>query len=73
MSWLTDRLSKLTQERSLANDTLARQLGIERSRLSNIMAGSAIPNDNLIKRLAKYFDEDAEAWLSNVQKREDAK
>jgi naphthalene 1,2-dioxygenase system ferredoxin subunit len=73
MSWLTDKLTKLTQERSLTNDTLARQLGIERSRLSNIITGSAIPNENLIKRLAKYFDEDAEAWLSNVQKREDAK
>jgi naphthalene 1,2-dioxygenase ferredoxin component len=72
MSWLTDKLTKLMQERSLTSDTLARQLGIERSRLSNIMAGSAIPNENLIKRLAKYFDEDAEAWLSNVQKREDA-
>lgn len=73
MTWLTDKLTKLMQERSMTNDALARQLGIERSRLSNIIAGSAIPNENLIKRLAQYFNDDVDAWLNNVQKREDAK
>ena len=73
MNWLTDRLMNLMQERSLTVDTLARQLGLERSRLGNIIAGSAIPNDNLIKRLAKYFNEDAGVWLGNARKPEEAK
>jgi nitrite reductase/ring-hydroxylating ferredoxin subunit len=59
------------QERGVAVDTLARQLGVERSRLGRIIAGSVIPNENLIKRLAKYFDEDVGTWLGNVGKRED--
>jgi nitrite reductase/ring-hydroxylating ferredoxin subunit len=73
MNWLTDRLTRLMQERSLTGDILARQLGIERSRLSMIIAGSATPNENLTRRLAKYFSEDAEEWLNNVRKRDDAK
>jgi nitrite reductase/ring-hydroxylating ferredoxin subunit len=73
MNWLSERLTELMQARGLSGDTLARQLGIERSRLSAIVAGSATPNENLIKRMAKYFDEEPDAWLNNVQKRDDAK
>ena len=71
MTWLTGKLTTLMQERGVAVDTLARQLGVERSRMGKIIAGSAVPNDNLIKRLAKYFDDDAATWLENVGKRED--
>jgi nitrite reductase/ring-hydroxylating ferredoxin subunit len=73
MNWLSSRLTKLMQERSLTSDTLARQLGVERSRLSAIITGSAIPNENLVRRLARYFGEDVDAWVGNVQKRESAK
>ena len=73
MSWLTDRLTQLMQERSLTVDTLARQLGIERSRLSRIIAGFVTPNENLTRRLAKYFNEDTDEWLNNVQKRDNVK
>lgn len=70
MSWLTDRLSELMRQRGVAVDTLARQLGVERSRMGRIIAGSAIPNENLIKRLARYFDEDAATWLGTVGQHE---
>lgn len=73
MSWLTDRLTTLMEERGLTVEALARQLAIERSRLTNIVAGSAIPNENLTKRFANYFGESAEEWLANVAKREDTK
>ncbi|HEY4041002.1 MAG TPA: Rieske 2Fe-2S domain-containing protein [Rhodopila sp.] len=73
MNWLADKLTKLMQERALTNDTLARQLGVERSRLSAIATGSALPNQSLIKRLAKYFNEDVEEWIGNAQQRGDAK
>ncbi|MGE3304309.1 MAG: Rieske 2Fe-2S domain-containing protein [Hyphomonadaceae bacterium] len=70
MSWLTDKLTALMEEKGLTVNTVASALAIERSRLTNIMAGDAIPNENLTKRFAKYFNEDAAVWLENVQKRE---
>lgn len=71
MSWLTDRLTRLMAERGLTVEQVARQLGIERSRLANIIGGSAIPNENLIRRLAKHFVEDPDQWLANATRRED--
>jgi len=73
MSWLTDRLTKAMTERGLTVDKMARELAIERSRLTNILNGSATPNENLIKRFANYFGEDAGDWLNNAEKREDTK
>jgi nitrite reductase/ring-hydroxylating ferredoxin subunit len=68
MSWLTDRLTRLIAERGLTVDAVARQLAIERSRLANIIAGAAIPNESLTRRLARLFGEDADQWLSHVQR-----
>jgi nitrite reductase/ring-hydroxylating ferredoxin subunit len=73
MSWLTDRLTRLIAERGLTVDAVARQLAIERSRLANILAGAALPNESLTRRLAKLFGEDADEWLSHVQKPADEK
>jgi|ERR1700722_10128326 len=70
MSWLTDRLARLMPERGQTVDQVARQLGIERSRLTNIIGGSAIPNENLIRRLAKHFAEDPDLWIANATRRE---
>jgi nitrite reductase/ring-hydroxylating ferredoxin subunit len=70
MSWLTDRLARLMRERDQTVDQVARQLGIERSRLTNIIGGSAIPNENLIRRLARHFAEDPDLWLANATRRE---
>ena len=72
MSWLTDRLTRLIAERGLTVDAVARQLAIERSRLANILAGAAIPNESLTRRLAKLFGEDADEWLANVETRANA-
>ena len=71
MSWLSDRLARLTPERGQTVEQIARQLGIERSRLTNIIGGSAIPNENLIRRLAKHFGENPEQWLANAARSED--
>lgn len=73
MSWLTDKVTKAMAQRGLTIDKMARELAIERSRLTNIVNGSAIPNENLIKRLATYFGEDAGEWLNSAERREDAK
>jgi nitrite reductase/ring-hydroxylating ferredoxin subunit len=73
MSWLTDKVTKAMAQRDLTIDKMARELAIERSRLTNIVNGSAIPNDNLIKRLANYFGEDAGEWLNSAERREEAK
>jgi len=63
VTWLTDRLTRLMTERDQSVPDLARQLGIERSRLSNIVAGTALPNENLLRRLAQSFDEQPDEWL----------
>jgi nitrite reductase/ring-hydroxylating ferredoxin subunit len=73
MSWLTDKLTKAMEQRGLTVDKMARELAIERSRLTNIVNGSAIPNENLIKRFANYFGDDAGDWLNSAQRRVDAR
>ena len=70
MSWLTDRLSALMRERGLNVETLARQLGLERSRLANILSGSAVPNENLLRRLARHFDETDDEWVAQGSRAE---
>jgi nitrite reductase/ring-hydroxylating ferredoxin subunit len=66
MSWLTDRLQRLLAERGLSVDALARRLAIERSRLNAIIAGAAVPNDNLTRRLARALGEDPEEWAARA-------
>jgi plasmid maintenance system antidote protein VapI len=73
MSWLTDRLTTLMDERDLTVPVVARQLALERSRLAKIVAGAAIPNENLVRRFARYFGERVEVWVSNVERRDDAR
>src|SRR5215470_16295107 len=68
MSWLTERLATRMRESELTVEALARQLAIERSRLTAIIAGAALPNDNLTRRLARVFGEDPNEWLAQVSK-----
>ena len=72
MSWLTEKLTSLLSERGLAAEAVARQLGLERSRMNNILSGAAIPNENLVKRLAAFFGEEPELWVNQADKRDDA-
>jgi nitrite reductase (NADH) small subunit len=73
MSWLTDRLQRLLPERGVSVESLALRLAIERSRLNAIIAGAALPNDNLTRRLAKALGEDPEEWAARTGRREDHK
>ena len=66
MSWLTERLATRMREREVTVDALARQLAVERSRLSAIIAGGALPNGNLTRRLARAFGEDPNEWLAQA-------
>jgi len=66
MSWLTERLAARMRERELSADALARQLAIERSRFNAILSGVALPNDNLIRRLARVFGDDPDEWLAQA-------
>jgi nitrite reductase/ring-hydroxylating ferredoxin subunit len=66
MSWLTERLATRMRERALTVDALARQLAVERSRLSAIISGAALPNGNLTRRLARVFGEDPNEWLAQA-------
>jgi nitrite reductase/ring-hydroxylating ferredoxin subunit len=71
VTWLSERLAILLPERQQTVEGLARQLGIERSRLANIMSGAAVPNENLTRRLARYFGEDPDVWLTQSKGRAD--
>jgi nitrite reductase/ring-hydroxylating ferredoxin subunit len=64
MSWLSEHITELLAERELA--PTARQLAIERSHLSGIMAGTRTANETLVKRLAVYFGEDPDVWLAQT-------
>src|SRR5579863_8491805 len=66
MSWLAQRLAARMRERELTVDALARQLAIERSRLNAILSGTAQPNDNLLRRLARAFGDEPEEWLAQA-------
>jgi naphthalene 1,2-dioxygenase system ferredoxin subunit len=68
MSWLTERLATRMREHELTVEALARQLAVERSRLNAIVAGAALPNDNLTRRLARVFGEDPNEWLGEAAK-----
>jgi nitrite reductase/ring-hydroxylating ferredoxin subunit len=71
MNWLTNRLSGLMRDHGLSVETLARQLGLERSRLANILSGSAVPNENLLRRLARHFDEAPDDWVAQARRAEE--
>lgn len=71
MSWLTERLAILLPQGQHTVESLARQLGIEQSRVANIVSGAAVPNENLAKRLARHFGEDPETWLAQLPGRAD--
>src|ERR1700733_15097503 len=66
MSWLTERLTARMRERELTVDALARQLAIERARLNAILSGAGLPNDNLIRRLARVFGDDPDEWFAQA-------
>ena len=68
MSWLTERLATRMREHELTVDDLARRLAVERSRLNAILAGAALPNDNLTRRLARVFGDDPNEWLVQTAK-----
>jgi nitrite reductase/ring-hydroxylating ferredoxin subunit len=68
MSWLTDTLASGMAAQGLTVDAAARQLAIERSRLANILSGSAVPNESLTRRMAKLLGEDPQAWLGHVER-----
>ena len=70
MTWLTERLASAIAERQVSPDLVARQLGIERSRMALIMAGSRLPNENLVKRFASYFGQDPAEWLAHLPRPE---
>lgn len=73
MTWLSEKLTSALAERGVAADALARQMGIERSRMNNILAGKATPNESLVKRLAAYFDEDPASWVAETSAEPGAK
>jgi nitrite reductase/ring-hydroxylating ferredoxin subunit len=72
LTWLTDQLARLMAARGETVESLARQLGLERSRLKNIASGAAVPNENLLRRLARHFGEAPEDWERHARQAEAA-
>lgn len=69
MSWLAERLRQLLDERNLSIQQVASEVGIERSYLSLIVHGRRVPSEDVVRRLARYFEEDEERWLFNARER----
>jgi nitrite reductase/ring-hydroxylating ferredoxin subunit len=72
MTWLTEKLGELIASRALSTASVARDLGIERSRLARFLEGAAAPNESLTRRLAAYFGEDPDDWISSAAGTSDA-
>ena len=62
MSWLGDRLKTLLKEKRLSIQKVATDLEMERTYLSLITHGRRIPAEDVVRKLAKYFEEDPEEW-----------
>lgn len=62
MAWLSERLKELLKERQLSIQAVARTLKVERAYLSQIVNDVRVPSDEVVRKLASYFDEDPEEW-----------
>ena len=67
MSWLADRLRQLLDERNLSIQRVASEVGVDRSYLSLIVHGKRVPSEDVVRRLARHFEEDEEQWLFNAR------
>jgi len=67
MSWLADRLRQLLDDRNLSIQRVANDVGIDRSYLSLIVHGKRVPSEDVVRRLARHFEEDEEQWLFNAR------
>jgi nitrite reductase/ring-hydroxylating ferredoxin subunit len=63
VAWLSEHLTDLFEQGDDTVETVARSLAIERAHLTAITVGSRTPNENLIRRLASHFQEDADLWV----------
>jgi transcriptional regulator with XRE-family HTH domain len=62
MSWLASRLQELLEDRNLSIQRLARDIGVERAYVSQILHDSRSPSEELTRKLAGYFGQDEEEW-----------
>jgi len=67
MGWLAERLRQLLDERNLSIQRVASEVGIDRSYLSLMVHGRRVPSEDVVRRLAQYFEEDEEGWLFNAR------
>jgi transcriptional regulator with XRE-family HTH domain len=67
MSWLAERLRQLLDEKDLSIQRVASEVRIDRSYLSLIVHGKRVPSEDVVRRLARYFEEDEEQWLFNAR------
>lgn len=61
-----NRLRALRQDKDLTQDTLAKNLNINRKTLSNYETGSRTPDIYLIIKMAEYFDVSVDYMLGRI-------
>lgn len=62
MNWLVQHLRELMDKQKLTVQSVASQVGVERAYLSQILHGTRVPSEDLVRRLARFFQEDEEEW-----------
>ena len=66
-NWLARKLQDLFARPGLTVQKVAEETGIPRSYLSLIKTGRQIPSEEVVRKLARYFEEDEEEWAFNTK------
>ena len=61
-NWLVQRLEELFSKPGLTVQKVSDETGIPRSYISLIKTGRAMPSEEVVRKLASFFDEDEDRW-----------
>ena len=66
-NWLAERLETLFAGDGLTVQHVSDETGIPRSYLSLMKTGRQVPSEEVVRKLARYFHEDEEAWAFHTK------
>jgi transcriptional regulator with XRE-family HTH domain len=66
-NWLESKLQEIFSKPGLTVQKVSQDTGIPRSYLSLIKTGRQVPSEEVVRKLARYFQEDEEEWAFHVK------
>lgn len=66
MSIFSVTLTRLRKEKGISEEELAREIGVGKSYIKRLETDYIIPNENILHKLAEYFDVSPEYLVGNV-------